>query len=216
MRAVGILGSARLNGNTAQLLDSAMRGAADCGVEIKRYDLYSLRYMGCRSCFACKRIGGTSHGRCAVKDDLEPVLEDILNSDLLFIASPIYFGDVSGETRSFLERLWFPSLLYRKDGEVAYNRKLKTALLYTMNVEDPMAFGYGHLFEQNSEMCQQYLGEIHTLWASDTYQYNDYAKYESSIFDEEHKKKVHEFTFPLDLQRAYELGRSLASSSVRR
>ncbi|WP_052410227.1 NAD(P)H-dependent oxidoreductase [Paenibacillus durus] len=40
------------------------------------------------------------------------VLQEILESDALLLGSPIYFGNVTGEMRSFLERLLFPNLSY--------------------------------------------------------------------------------------------------------
>ena len=212
MKAVGILGSARYNGNTAQFLDAALAGAQEGGAQIKRYDLYTLKYTGCVSCFACKRIGGASHGRCAVSDDLKPVLDDVLTADLLFIASPVYFGDVTGEVRSFLERLLFPGLLYRRHGAVSYDRHLKVGLLYTMNVEDPIECGYSSLFEQNQRICEAYLGKTQTIWAADTCQFDDYSKYDSSVFDSEHKQLMRKEKFPEDLRTAHNFGFNLARS----
>jgi len=67
------------------------------------------------SCFACKLKGGESFGRCAVNDDLAPVLEEIKSTDAFILGSPIYFGDVTGKMRSFLERLLFPNPIYIND-----------------------------------------------------------------------------------------------------
>jgi hypothetical protein len=49
------------------------------------------------------------------------------------------------------------------------------------------------------------------LLSTDTLQYNDYDKYEHEIFDKKEKTKRHKEVFPLDCERAYELGRRLAS-----
>ena len=43
-----------------------------------------------------------------------PYWTAFLEADALLVGSPIYFGDVTGETRSFFERLWFPGLAYDK------------------------------------------------------------------------------------------------------
>ena len=45
---------------------------------------------------------------CAVEDDLRPILKKVLQADAIVLGSPIYFGTVSGEMRSFMERLLFP------------------------------------------------------------------------------------------------------------
>ena len=47
-----------------------------------------------------------------MKDDLAPLLETAAACDRLIFGSPIYFGSVTGEMRSFMERLLFPYLAY--------------------------------------------------------------------------------------------------------
>ncbi len=106
-RIIAINGSPRKNGNTATLLDKALEGAKASGpddVVTECIDLYDLNYSGCRSCFACKRIGGKSYGKCAVQDDLHAVLEKVLTSDGIIIGSPIYYRNITGGLHSFLER----------------------------------------------------------------------------------------------------------------
>jgi multimeric flavodoxin WrbA len=105
MNVVAILGSPRKNGNSAALLDAALKGAAESGAVCERIDLFDLQYKGCVSCFGCKRLGGASYGRCAQKDALTPVLEKILAADVLLLATPLYFGEVPGAVRNLLQRL---------------------------------------------------------------------------------------------------------------
>lgn len=50
-------------------------------------DLYDYNYKGCRSYFSCKRIGGSSYGVCAVRDELTPVLEEDSSADILLFGS---------------------------------------------------------------------------------------------------------------------------------
>jgi len=52
---------------------------------------------------------------------------------LLLIGSPIYFGDITGETRSFLERYYFPGMTYNKDRVPTYPKRTKTGWVFTMN-----------------------------------------------------------------------------------
>ncbi len=100
MKVMAINGSPRKNWNTATLLKKALKGAASQGAETELVHLYDLKFTGCTSCFACKIRGGKSLGRCAVKDDLAPVLRKVEAIDALILGSPIYFSDVSGEMRS--------------------------------------------------------------------------------------------------------------------
>ena len=206
-RIIGVNGSPRIDRNSAKMLDSALKGASDAGIETKRIDLYRLNFTGCRSCFACKRLGADTFGKCAFADDLKPVLEEILSSDGLILSSPVYFGSDPGTVRSFCERLWFPSHTYSTDGSVAYDLHLKVALIYTMNV--PSSSFYEGFIEDEREKFSSMVGPTTVLCATDTLQFDDYSKYSSSAFDPAHKKAVHDDSFPEDLRRAYELGRTL-------
>ena len=108
MKVIAINGSPRKNWNTATLLQKALDGAASQGAETEIVHLYELNYKGCVSCFACKTKNGRSYGRCAVKDDLTPVLKKVEIVDAIIFGSPIYYGSVTGEMKSFMERLLFP------------------------------------------------------------------------------------------------------------
>ena len=108
MKVMAFNGSPRKKWNTATLLKKALEGAASRGAETELIHLYDLNYKGCISCFACKTKGGKSYGRCAVKDDLKPIFKKIEKADALIFGSPIYLGTVSGEMKSFMERLLFP------------------------------------------------------------------------------------------------------------
>ena len=71
MKIYAINGSPRKNKNTATLLQKALDGvkesAKDKEIETEIINLYDLNYTGCKSCFACKRLGGKSYGKCASK-----------------------------------------------------------------------------------------------------------------------------------------------------
>lgn len=99
--------------NTAQMLQKFAEGAqsAGNGIEVRTIRLYDMDYKGCTSCMACK-LKGRASNVCSFKDALLPVLEDIVQADGLVLGSPIYFGEVTGRMRSFLERLAFPWLSY--------------------------------------------------------------------------------------------------------
>jgi len=207
MKVIGINGSPRKNKNTATMLDFALKGAQEQGAEVERIDLFDLNFSGCKSCFACKLLTDTFFGKCALNDDLKPVLEKILNADAVVIASPIYYHDVTGATRNLLERLWFPGLLYDKDGEIAYERRVKVGLIYTMGM--PNDDFYQELIQRHTKVCQQLLGKVSVVTSVDAYQFEDYSKYYSSMFDPVKKKERYEKEFPQDCEKAYQMGASL-------
>ena len=78
MKVVAFNGSPRKTWNTAQLLEKAMEGLASGGAETTLVHLYDLDFKGCKSCFGCKLKGAKSYGKCAIQDDLTPVLAQVM------------------------------------------------------------------------------------------------------------------------------------------
>lgn len=211
MKLLIVNGGPRLRGwNTAAMLAAAADGARAAGAEVETVNLYALDFKGCRSCFACQRVGAAA--RCAARDDLQPVLDRVLEADALLVGSPIYFGDVTGETRSFFERLWFPGLAYDKARTVKYKKRKPVGLVFTMNV--PSDAQYAALFAQLSGTMERFFGPTEVLTATDTLQFDDYGKYVSDMFDAEAKRRRHETVFPEDLARAAALGRRLVTDGL--
>ncbi len=208
MKVMAINGSPRKNWNTATLLKKALKGAASQGAETELVHLYDLKFTGCTSCFACKIRGGKSYGRCAVKDDLAPVLRKVEAIDALILGSPIYFSDVSGEMRSFLERLLFPFFAYTDPPQSIFSRKIPTGFIYTMNLTEAMAkdWGYALLFSNNQKLLQLAFGSSEYLCSFDTLQFKDYAKVVADWFDPVKKARLRQEVFPQDCEQAQALG----------
>ncbi len=212
---LAVNGSPRKTWNTATLLAKALEGAAAAGAATELIHLYDLDYKGCISCFACKLKDGPSHGRCAVRDGLGPVLEKIARANALILGSPIYFGAVSGEMRSFQERLFFPYLQYiAAENRSLFPRPLPTACIYTMNVDEARfrEFGWDRHLANNARV----LGMIfrvpsETLYAYDTMQFDDYSRYVAPMFDPAAKARSRRELFPDDCARAFDLGARLVS-----
>ena len=216
MQVIGINGSPRKQWNTATLVAKALEGAAAQGAQTELFHLYDLDFKGCTSCFACKTRGGKSYGRCAMQDGLTPVLDKIATADALVVGSPVYFGSVTGETRSFMERLLFPYLTYTVPYGTLFPKKLATAFIYTMNVTEERSreFGYEYFIKSNERYAQLLLGTAESLCAFDTCQVDDYSKVVIESFDPVHKAKRRAEALPLDCQRAFEMGRRLAGAET--
>jgi multimeric flavodoxin WrbA len=150
--------------------------------------------------------------QCSVKDALFPVLEKIRHTEALIIGSPIYFSCVTGETRSFLERLLFPYISYDQKPS-SFDRTIKTAFIYTMNVPEIYleSTGYRKMFDDNQKLMERIFGNSEYLLSTETYQFDDYSRYASSMFDVEQRKLRHETLFKVDLKKAYELGQRMVS-----
>ena len=213
MKIIAINASPRKTGNTAILLNKALEGAASKGAETKMISLYDLDFKGCTSCFACKLKNGKSYGKCARKDGLTPVLEKIPRADAVIFGSPIYFGSITGEMHSFLERLLFPHLAYDEKHSMNFPKKLKTGWIYTMNIPEKRLrlSGYRQIFKQNKNLMRRAFGASEFLIVTDTYQFDDYSKYASSLFDAKHKAKRRREVFPKDCEKAFAMGVRMAA-----
>jgi Multimeric flavodoxin WrbA len=208
VKVLAINGSPRTKCNTATLLNSALEGAASQGVETELVHLYKLNFKGCISCFSCKLKEGESYGRCAVTDELTPILKKVEEADAIIFGSPIYLGTVTGEMKSFMERLIFPYLVYDVNHSTLFKKKIKTGLICTMGVrEDQMKLmGYDRYIKGVEMFMKRTFGESESLFVTDTYQFDDYSKYESSAFKVEEKTKRRKEEFPKDCQRAFGMG----------
>jgi multimeric flavodoxin WrbA len=208
MKVLAINGSPRKNCNTATLLKKSLKGAATAGAETELIHLYDLDYKGCTSCFACKLKGGKSYGKCAYKDELTPVLKKIPEIDALILGSPIYLGAATGEMRSFLERLVYPYLVYDVNRSSLFPKKISTGIIYTFGAPESRAkeMNYQQALGTTEELLRRMFGASETLYVYDTYQFKDYSKYVASSFSEEAKAKRRKEVFPLDCEKAYEMG----------
>jgi len=213
MKVIAINGSPRKTWNTATLLQHALQGAADQGAETELVQLYDLNYKGCISCLACKARGGKNYGRCAINDELTPLLERVAAADALLMGSPVYFGSVTGELRSCMERLLFPYLTYTVPYGTLFPKQIKVGFIYTMNVTEERSkeFGYEYFIKSNERYAQLLLGPAETLCSFDTCQTEDYSKVVIESFDPVHKHQRQQEVFPQDCDKAYQLGVRLAT-----
>lgn len=111
-----------------------------------------------------------------------------MNCNTLILGSPIYFSDVTGEMRSFLERLLFMNLSYEKlssDGRGGSNFKgrINTGFIFTMNVNQEQAtfLRYNRIFEGLQSLQRLLNGKWEYMMSYDTYQFKDYSKYAVEI-----------------------------------
>ena len=205
-------GGPRATFNTASMLKKFAEGAGSVSneIEVKTIRLYALDYKGCMSCMACK-IKGKASNVCKFKDALTPVLEEIAQADGLVLGSPIYFGDVTGQMRTFLERLAFPWLSYN-DYSMTAPKRMPVVLLETMNglPNRNNSQGFGSM-----EYCiANALGQPDKLYAYNTYQVKNYANFELGGFSEEAKRKYREEHWEEDLQKAFEAGKRMTKTII--
>lgn len=213
--------SPRKNFNTAQILKEAQKGAESAGAEVEYINLFDIDFKGCRSCYACKIKGSKTKGLCAIHDGLRPVLEKILKSNAVIIGTPIYCGDATGVFRNLVERMIFAAIKYMKDKntgmmqrELDYN--IPIGIINTMGATEEQ-FNRTYLPDMigmNELLMKSAFGYCDVLNVFDTSHFDDYSKYDSNIFDEEHKKQIKETQFVVDLKKAFDFGKKLTEMNI--
>lgn len=140
---LAFVGSPRKGGNSDILAQHAVQAAKETGAAAEIYYLNEMKYRGCQGCNGCKR-GDV----CVLQDDLTPIYDKIHTADAVVVASPVYFGEVSGQTKSFLDR-WYAFL------NEGYGKRLKSGKkgLVILTHEAAKEGMYDHILKR-------YLGEL--------------------------------------------------------
>jgi multimeric flavodoxin WrbA len=97
-----IIGSPRINGNSATIAKIIADTLVKKGAVTTTFELNSLNYRGCQSCMACKSISE----KCILKDDLDHVLEDIRTSDTIIFATPVFVGEITSQLKGLVDRFY--------------------------------------------------------------------------------------------------------------
>ncbi|HEX9022985.1 MAG TPA: flavodoxin family protein [Geobacteraceae bacterium] len=100
MKIVFLLGSPRPEGNSSTIAGRLEATAAALGARTRMFKLNRLNYRGCQGCYACKK----KLDRCILEDDLTEVLAQVAEADAVVLATPVYYGDVSGQLKCFIDR----------------------------------------------------------------------------------------------------------------
>lgn len=100
MKLTAILGSPREGGNTDILLEKALETARDRFVPIEKIVLNNLNIRPCQECGRCLNTG-----TCQIFDDMAFLYEALDKADIVIVASPIFFGNVSAQTKAMIDRM---------------------------------------------------------------------------------------------------------------
>lgn len=185
MKAMGkkivvLNGSPRKNGNTSALVREFTKGAESVGNTVTEFFLNSMDIHGCLGCF-----GGRSSRECPCvqKDDMSQIYPAVKKCDVVVLATPLYYWNMSGQLRMAVDRLF---ALEEGDGNFLRGNGKASALLMAAegNGFEDMALYYDHLM---GHLRWENLGHV-------------LAGGNMSVGDIEGKP---------ELKEAYELGRSI-------
>ena len=114
-KVLGIAGSARRGGNTEVLLDRALAGAKEAGAVVEKTVLLD---MDLNPCVCPTSEDCLPEGICSVMDDMQGLYPKLLECDLLFVASPLFFHSVSAQLKAMIDRcqaLWVRKYRLKQD-----------------------------------------------------------------------------------------------------
>ena len=118
MKILIITGSPRKNGNSNFLVDNFIKGAQEKGHQIFRFD---SAFKKVHSCIACNKCG--MNGDCIFNDDFNYVRENLVDSDMVVFATPMYYFGISAQIKTVIDRF------YAINGKIHIPKK--TALIMT-------------------------------------------------------------------------------------
>ncbi len=104
MKAVGVVGSPRKNGNTEILTAHALKAIAEEGLDTELIRLAGLDIRPCNACMVCR-----DGEQCPIGDDLFPVYTKMKEAEAIILASPVYFGSATALLKALMERTGYLS-----------------------------------------------------------------------------------------------------------
>lgn len=136
-------GSPRRDGNTSALAKKFAKGAESAGHTVTEFFLDDMDIHGCKGCF-----GGHSSKECPCiqKDDMAQIYPAVRECDIVVLAAPLYYWNMSGQLRTAVDRLF---ALEEGDGNLLRGNGRACVLLMAaagQGFEDVLSY-YGHLME---------------------------------------------------------------------
>ena len=117
MKIVILQGSPNTNGSTNLLVNSFTKGAIESGHNVKRFDITNMRINPCKGCIACGY-----EGDCVQNDDNEIIKNEILNSDMIVFATPLYYYGMTAQLKATIDR-------FCSYNSSLHSKRLKSVLL---------------------------------------------------------------------------------------
>jgi multimeric flavodoxin WrbA len=96
---LSINGSPNSNGSSAFIINKIIESIDVNNTDYIKYNLGEMKINYCLGCKQCHKTG-----KCIHNDDVEIVIKNIVKADLLIIASPSYWGDITGQLKVFFDR----------------------------------------------------------------------------------------------------------------
>lgn len=103
MKIVVVNGSPKgRESNTNRITERFLEGAQEGGAETVTLFLSEKKITPCRGCHICWTRGPL---QCVISDDMLQVLVELGTADIIAFASPVYFANISGLLKTFMDRM---------------------------------------------------------------------------------------------------------------
>lgn len=116
-------GSPREKGNTAALATKLTAGATDSGAEVESIYLHNLDIRPCDACDFCQEDGN----ECVISDDMQSLYPKMRDSDVIVIASPVYWFNLTAQSKLCIDR-WYA--MESSEGFELVGKKLALLMVY--------------------------------------------------------------------------------------
>jgi multimeric flavodoxin WrbA len=91
--------SPRKKGNSELLCGQFALGAKESGHEVEKISIAGKKIHYCTGCGACFNTS-----QCSQKDDMSGILEKMIASDVIVMATPVYFYTMNGQMKTLIDR----------------------------------------------------------------------------------------------------------------
>ena len=99
-KIIVVTSSPRKGGNSETLANKFAEGATAAGNEVKIIAVRDIGLKFCTGCMYCQ-----THDKCVLNDGMNVLYRDFQSADALVFATPVYYYAVSGQLKTFLDRL---------------------------------------------------------------------------------------------------------------
>lgn len=126
-KIIALLGSPLLEGNTARLLDEAIRGAEEAGAEVEKLEVAHMDVLPCMEFFQCK-----GSETCLIQDEMTEIYQKFREMDGLIIATPVMTMGIPGRLKSFMDRfqVFYMAKYHRGRSFISPERRKKRKMLF--------------------------------------------------------------------------------------
>lgn len=129
MRITTIQGSPKKKGNTATILGVIEEELHSLGHTTDRIYLNNKTINGCLGCYQCQ--GSPDSIDCVQNDDADAILQQMVNSDGILFASPVYFWGMSAQLKTLIDRSFSLATQYGTSDHTSLLRDKRVGLLIT-------------------------------------------------------------------------------------